>query len=80
MEVAASVRVVLPLPGAGRGFAENVALIPLGSPLAANVTAELKPVAPATVKVIGTEPPRARLVVVALGVSVKLARMVSVRF
>ena len=78
-EVADRVMTLLPLPDAAMGLRENVAVTPLGRPTTVNVIAALNPVAPAVVKVTGTDPPRATLGVVALAVSEKLARTVRVR-
>jgi hypothetical protein len=76
VEAADSVKVLVPLPGAAKLVGAKVAVTPLGTPLIDNVMAELNPVPLVVVKVIGIDPPGATLGVVALAVSVKLAKTV----
>jgi hypothetical protein len=70
-----SVKMLLPLPGAAMLDGENAAVIPLGTPLIENATAELNPFAPAVVRLIRVELPGVTLVLVTpltLDVSVKV--------
>jgi hypothetical protein len=76
VEAAASVKVLLPLPGAAMLDGEKLAVTPLGTPLTARAMAALNPVPPTVVVVIGTDPPRATLALVALNVRVKLPETV----
>ena len=76
---AASVIVQLPFPGDGMLEGEKVAVIPLGTPLTDKAIAEVNPVAPESVTVIGSEPPRATLALAPLRVNVKLGAGVTVR-
>jgi hypothetical protein len=71
-EAAASVSVLLPLPGAAMLAGAKLAVTPLGSPLTDNATAHWNPFSPAVDSLIGVEPPGATVALVALGVSVKL--------
>jgi len=64
-----SVKVLLPLPGAGMLVLVKLAVTPLGSPLTDKYTIELKPVPAVVVIVMGTEPPGATLAPAALEVS-----------
>lgn len=70
MEATDSVKVLLPLPGAGMLVFVKLAVTPLGSPLIDKYTIELKPVPAVVVTVVGTAPPSATLALVALGTSV----------
>lgn len=72
VEAAANVRVVLPLPGAAMLVGAKVAVIPLGTPVIENATAELNPFTSPVVRVRCVEAPWATAMLVALGVSVKL--------
>ena len=71
-EDADNVNLLLPLPGAAMLDGAKVAVAPLGRPLTDNVMAELKPLAPVVVKVMGNDPPGARLTPVAPTASAKL--------
>jgi hypothetical protein len=71
-ELTASVKVLFPLPGAAMLVGLRLAVTPLGSPLMERYTVDLNPVPAVVVKVMGTEPPGAKLVLEALAVSVKL--------
>ena len=71
------VRVVFPLPGAARVTGEKLVVMPVGTPLTENATAELKPFTRAVPKVKCVEPPGITLALVVLEVRVKLGvRMV----
>ncbi len=70
VEAAASLSVLLPLPGAARLEGAKVAVIPTGAPLTDSAIAELNPFTRAVVKVICAEPPRATVALVVLGDSV----------
>jgi hypothetical protein len=54
----------------------KLAVTPLGAPLTDSVIAEVNPVPPAVVIVIVPDPLRATLTLVALGVNVKVAKIV----
>ena len=71
-DAAASVNVLLPLPGDAILVGANVAVTPLGKPLTDNATCEWNPFNTAVDSVIGVEPPGATVTLVALGVSVKV--------
>jgi hypothetical protein len=71
-----NVKVLWPLPGAAMLAGEKLGVIPLGSPLNENAMAELNPIPAAVVTVIGTDPPRATLALVALNESVKVPETV----
>jgi hypothetical protein len=73
------VMVLCPLPGAAMLVGAKVAVTPLGSPITDSAMAELNPVPATVVRVMGIDPPRARLRVEALSDSVKLARTVRLR-
>jgi len=79
VEPAASDRVLLPLPGAAIVAGAKLAETPVGAPLTDIVMVELKPVPLVVVKIIGIDPPGAMLALVAVGVSVKVARTVRLR-
>jgi hypothetical protein len=79
VEEEASVKVLVPRPGAAMLVGEKLAVTPLGTPLIDNATAELNPVPPAAVTVIGTDPPRATLALVTLNDSVKAPERVRLR-
>jgi hypothetical protein len=79
VELAESVRTLLPLPGAGILVGAKLAVTPLGAPLTDKMMAELNPDPLAAVRVIVPDPPGATLALVALGVSVKMARTVRLR-
>ncbi len=72
VEVAESVKVLLPLPGAAMVLGAKLAVTPLGAPLADNLIAELNPPTLVVVKVRDFEPPGATLALVPFDVSVKL--------
>lgn len=76
LEFAANVKVLRPLPGAVRVAGEKLAVTPLASPATDNATGELKALAPLMVMVIGVEPERAILAVVALSESEKVGKTV----
>ena len=63
---AENVNVLWPLPGVAMLVGAKLAVTPLGSPLADRATAELNPVPPAVVTVIGTDPLRATPALLAL--------------
>jgi hypothetical protein len=71
VDPADSVKVRLPLPGAAMVEEEKPAVTPLGTPLIDRVTAELNPVPAVVVTVIGTDPPRDTLALLAPTDSVK---------
>ena len=71
VEAAASVNVLLPLPGDAITGAEKLVVTPVGAPLADNDIADLNPFTAAVAKVTGADPPGETLALVALGVSVK---------
>lgn len=71
-EDADKVRVVVPPPGAEMLVGAKLAVTPLDSPLTEKATEALKPFTRAVVKVMCPEAPRATLMLVAAGVSVKL--------
>jgi hypothetical protein len=71
-EAAASVKVLVPLPGDAMLVREKLAVTPLGSPLTDNATAELNPVPAVVVNVMGVEAPGATLALEALDASVKV--------
>ena len=79
VEPADKVIVLRPLPGAARLLRENFAVTPFGRPLTDRMIAELNPAPPTVVTVTGIDPPRAALALVALSVSVKVARTVRLR-
>ena len=79
VEPAASVKVVLPAPGEAMLMGENVAVTPAGIPLMDRATGALNPFTRAVVNVMGIDPPGARLALVALDDSVKLAGCDTVR-
>ena len=64
-------RLVFPLPGAARVADEKLVVMPLGTPLTENATAELKPFTKAEVSVRCVEPPEITLALVVLEVRVK---------
>lgn len=70
-EAAASVNLLLPLPGATRLEVAKVAATPVGAPDTESTTAELKPFEIAVDSVTGTEPPGATLGLAELAVNVK---------
>ena len=71
VEAAASVKVLVPLPGAAMLVGAKLAVTPLGRPLIDNATAELNPFTKAVVRVMCVEALRAKLTLVVEGVSVK---------
>jgi len=71
-EVAASVSVLLPLPGAAIPVGAKVAVTPLGSPLTDSATADWNPLSAAVDSLIAVAAPATNVAFVALGVSVKL--------
>jgi hypothetical protein len=78
-EVAVNFNVQLPLPGAAMLLGAKLAETPFCSPLTERPIAALNPFAPAVVKVIEADPPRARLAPVAPGDNVKLGTGDTVR-
>jgi len=78
-EAAARVKVLEPLPGEAMLVGANVPVTPDGRPLTDNVTAELKPLAPVVVTVMGVEAPAATLGLLALAESVRLGAAETVR-
>ena len=73
------VMVLCPLPGAAMLVGAKVAVTPLGSPVTDSAMAEVNPVPATVVRVMGIDPPRAKLRLEALSDSVKLARTVRLR-
>jgi hypothetical protein len=71
-EAAASVSLLLPLPGDAMLAGAKLAVTPFGSPLIESVTADLNPFCAAVVRVIAVELSVAMVALVALGVNVKL--------
>lgn len=71
MEAAASVKVLWPLPGVAMLRGANVAVTPLGNPLAVRAMEELNPAAGAVLRVTGVEAPGVTLALDALADSVK---------
>jgi hypothetical protein len=69
---AASVKVLLPLPGAAMLGGTKLAVTPLGSPLTDNATADWNPFSPAVDSLIGVVLPDTTVALAALGVNVKL--------
>lgn len=72
LATAASVSVLLPLPGAAMLVGAKLAVTPEGSPLTDSATDELNPFNAAVETVTRAEPPAVTVALVALGVSVKL--------
>lgn len=77
--VADNVKVLEPLPGEAMLVGAKVGVTPAGSPVMEKVTAELKPLAPVVVRVMGVELPWATLGVVRLAARVKVGGPVTVR-
>lgn len=78
-ELADSVNVRLPLPGAAMVVELKLLVTPAGRPLTDKVMAELNPEPAVVVTVIGAEPLRATLALEALRDSVKVGNTVRVR-
>jgi hypothetical protein len=78
-EAAASVNVLLPLPGAAMLAGAKLAVTPVGSPLTDNTTADWNPFSAAVDSLIGVEPPAVTVALVVLDVSVKLGGIKTVR-
>lgn len=76
VELADNVSVLWPLPGAATLDGDRLGVTPLGAPVIDSATAELNPVPAAVVMVIGVDPLRATLAVVALSDSVKVPETV----
>jgi len=72
VEAAASVNLLLPVPGEGMPVGAKVAVTPFGSPLTLNATADLNPFKAAVVSVTAADLLAATVGVVLLGVSVKV--------
>jgi hypothetical protein len=70
-EAAASVNVLLPLPGAAMLAGVKLAVTPVGSPLTDHATADWNPFSAAVDSLIGVEPPTTTVALVVLGVSMK---------
>jgi len=78
-EAAASVNVLVPLPGAGMLEGAKLAVTPLGSPLADNTTGDWNPFNTVVDSLIAVRPPSATVVLVAFETRVKLGGGKTVR-
>ena len=74
-----NVNVLWPLPGVAMLVGTKLGATPLGSPLTDNAMAELNPVPPAVVTVIGIDPPRETPALLALSERVNVPRTVRLR-
>jgi len=78
-ETAASVNVLVPLPGAGMLGDARLAVTPLGSPLADNTTGDWNPFNAVVESLIAVEPPGVTVALAAFNASVKLGAGKTVR-